>query len=362
MATKIKKNFLQSLESGTARDQELRRGAADSRFDRVDTVLDGRSNLLQDQSTAPKAEQGVDEANFYVETLAREGKAKLSEVRIDLDLIDDNPLNSRKFYDGEKVKARAASIASHGQLVSAMVAPSQTKSGRFTLIDGHYRKRALPLIGEKQMLCKVIEGLTAIDFYKLARLLNTEREQETMLDTAFGFRQLIEQGIARTEEELIPIVGESKPKINKLLAITDLPQSVLDVILQTPDAFGYNIGYELTLYKKIVGEDKTVALAQRIGEHRLPFSKVEAIRKAAQGEKGRTRNTSRQYKIMRGGVHVGVIKEWDTGRVTLDMTFDDSEKRSKYVSNLKQQLELDNHTSEPAALNTPEGKDSLHNA
>ncbi len=349
MTSKSKKNFLRSLEAGTARDQELRHGNSDTRFDRVDAVLVGRSNLLQEQNVASPSERNdaSDNASFYVETLAREGKARVSEDQIEIALIDDNPLNSRRFYNEEKIKARATSIASQGQLVPALVAPSAAQAGRYTLIDGHYRKRALPLIGEQRMLCRVIEGLTTVDFYKLARLLNNEREQETMLDTAFGFRQLIEQGIVKTEEELIPIVGESKSKINKLLAITELPQAVIDIILQTPDAFGYYIGYELTLYCKIVGEGKAAALAQRIAEHRLPFSKVEAIRKAAQGEKGRTRNTSRQYRIKRGGINVGVIKEWDTGRVTLDMTFDDQEKREAYIASLKRQLELDDHTSEP---------------
>jgi ParB family chromosome partitioning protein len=240
----------------------------------------------------------------------------------------------------------------------AMVAPNKSKPGHYTLIDGHYRKRALALNGERAMLCKVVDGLDAVDFYKLARLLNTEREQETVLDTAFGYKQLIEQGIVRTEEELVPIVGESKPKINKLLAITELPQSVLDVILQTPDPFGYNIGYELTLYNKVAGESKTVALAERIAQERLPFSKVESIRKSAQGDKGRTRNTSRQYKIKRAGVLVGVIKDWDNGRVTLDMTFSDAEKRALYVANLKQQLELDDHTSELAPSEHPEDSTS----
>jgi ParB family chromosome partitioning protein len=353
MSTKTKKNFMKSLEAGTERDQALRREASASRFDKVDSVLEGRPSLLQVQAQNEEATNKANlEASFYVENLTQTGKASTTEVRIDLDRIEDNPLNSRKFYDEDKVKARASSLKSNGQLMPAMVAPSKSKQGHYTLIDGHYRKRALALNGERDMLCKVVEGLDAVDFYKLARLLNTEREQETVLDTAFGYKQLIDQGIVRTEEELVPIVGESKPKINKLLAITELPQSVLDVILQTPEPFGYNIGYELTLYMKVAGESKTVALAERVAQERLTFSKVEAIRKAAQGEKGRTRNTTRQYKIKRAGVVVGVIKDWDNGRVTLDMTFSDAEKRASYVATLKQQLELDDHTSELTASDT----------
>lgn len=340
MATKAKKNFIGALQAGAQRDQELRRDSTADRISKVDAVLEGRAHLLQEPSNEPTT-KGEREASFYVETALREGRLKRTSKKLSLSLIDDNPLNSRKFYDDEKVKARAASIAAEGQLVPAYVAPSVTASGRYTLIDGHYRKRALHHLNHVDMDVWVLEGLSPVDFYKLARTLNSEREQETVLDVAFAYRQLLDAGIARTEEELIPIVGESKSKINKVLALVDLPQPVLDVMSQHGDVFGVSIGYELTLYNKVAGADKTAELAERIAREGLPFSKVEAIRKKAEEGTKAKRNTSRQYKIVRGGAVVGTLKEWDSGRVTLDMTFDDPAKREAYVANMKQQLELE---------------------
>jgi len=344
MATKAKKNFLSALQDGEARDQQMR-SATLSRFDNVATAMDGRDSLLQPHQSDPESSQEREgEAGFYVETLVKEGKATRRQASIQIDLIDDNPLNSRKFYNEEKIKARANSIKADGQLVPAFVAPHPKQPGRYQLIDGHYRKRATLHLGRPEMSCWVLDGLSPIDFYRLAHTLNNEREQETFLDVAFSYRQLLDAGIARTEEDLIPIVGESKSKINKMLALTGLPQSVLDVIIETPEAFGYNIGYELTLLNKAAGEARTTELAKRIVEEELSFKKVEAIRKKAEeGAKAR-RNTSRQYKIMRDGQAVGTLKEWDNGRVTLDMTFDDAAKREAYVASMKHQLELDEPT------------------
>ncbi|CAG9184381.1 ParB/RepB/Spo0J family partition protein [Cupriavidus respiraculi] len=333
MATKGKKNFLDSLEAGAERDQAIRQTAALDRFDRVDDVLSGRTNLLQTGEGTSAKPSSANES-FHVETLVAEGRASSRYARIPLDLIDDNPLNSRKFYDENKVKARAASIAAEGQMVPAPVAPNPTKQGRYTLIDGHYRKKALLHLNHSDMECRILEGLSPVDFYKLAHLLNNEREQESILDVAFSYRQLLNAGIAKTDEELVPIVGESKAKISKMLALVELPQSVLDVITENPDAFGVSVGYELTLYNKVAGEDKTAELAQRIAAERLPFTKVEAIRKKAEEGTRAKRNTSRQYKIMRAGQPIGTLKEWDNGRVTVDMTFDDPAKREAYVASL----------------------------
>ncbi|WP_416046708.1 ParB/RepB/Spo0J family partition protein [Cupriavidus basilensis] len=342
MASKPKKNFLNALEEGETRDQTMRQKTL-SRFDKVETAMEGRSSLLETPTkpVAPAANAGEGDQSFYVETLVKEGRATRRLARLQISKIDDNPLNSRKFYDEEKVKARAASIAADGQLVPAFAAPNPDEPDRYTLIDGHYRKRANLHLSHHEMDCWVLEGLSPVDFYKLARTLNNEREQETFLDVAFSYRQLLDAGIARTEEELVPIVGESKAKINKLLAVVDLPQSVIDVIAAHPEAFGYNIGYELTLYNKVAGADKAADLAERVAAEQLSFAKVESIRKKAQEGKKGTRQTSRQYKLARGGVELGTLKEWDTGRVTLDLTLTDPAKREALLSNLKAHLDVD---------------------
>ncbi|SPA23662.1 Chromosome partitioning protein ParB [Cupriavidus taiwanensis] len=347
MASKIRKDFAGNLALGRKRDHELRATSdeVDTRFDQVEAALAGRPSLLAPPAPSSPESNAQEAGTFYIESLLKEGRVTKRFAKIPLTNITDNPLNSRKFYDDEKVKARAASMAADGQLVPAVAAPNPDLADHYILIDGHYRKRANLLLSQPTLDCMVLDGLTKVDFYKLARTLNNEREQESILDIAFSYRQLLDAGIARTEEDLIPIVGESKAKINKMLALTGLPQAVLDVIVQTPDAFGYNIGYELTLYNKVAGAEKTVELAERIAEERLPFSKVEAIRKKAEEGTKTKRNTSRQYTLKRSGVVIGTLKEWDNGRVTLDMTFDDPVKREAYVASVKNQLDVDD---EPA--------------
>lgn len=122
-----------------------------------------------------------------------------------------------------------------------------------------------------------------------------------------------------------------------------LPESVLEVMKERPTGIGIATGYELTLYFKSAGEDKTRDLVHRVLEEGLSSRDVEQIRKVAQ--EGRTRKVkevSRQYKIRNDrGDLLGTIKEWDSGRVMLDVKLDDRAARESLVEALKSRFGLD---------------------
>jgi ParB family chromosome partitioning protein len=78
-------------------------------------------------------------------------------------------------------------------------------------------------------------------------------------------------------------------------------------------------------------------------EEGLSSRDVEQIRKVVQ--EGRTRKVkevSRQYKIRNDrGDLLGTIKEWDSGRVMLDVKLDDRAARESLVEALKSRFGLD---------------------
>lgn len=326
------KNFAANIAAGAAKEDAAiaaKGGSVSARFAQLDP-----------HATAPAAN-----ANHAIEThlvaLEREGRATRRRVSLPLSSLDDNPLNSRKFYSEEKVTARAMSIAQRGQFVPALAAPNENAPGRYFLIDGHYRKRANLRLDRTEMDCEVIEGLSKADFYLIARTLNKEREEETVLDIAFGLKKLLDEQLAGTEEELAELVGENRSKVTKLLSIAELPQAVLDVMQRAPDYFGMTVGYELTQYLKAMGEDKTVAFAEKIAKEQTPLKKVEELRKQAQSGKKAPKAMSRQHKIRAGDAEIGILKEWDSGRVVLELKLSDPTLRDKHLSALRRQFGLE---------------------
>jgi ParB family chromosome partitioning protein len=336
-----KKNFSAALNAGVARDQKLRDASVASRFDRVESALAGRSTLL-DASSDERSEASV--ATAYVETLEKEGKVKSTYAAWPIDKIDDNPLNSRTVYHEEKISARAASMAKDGQLVPALAARHPTDPERAILIDGHYRKQGALRNRAQTLDVKVLDGLENIDFYRLARAANNEREQETVLDVALGYKKLLVEGYAKTNDELALLVEEGKSKVSKTLAILDLPSSIQEFISVYPKQLGINISYELALYFKATSEDKTRQLVQKIVDEELSFQKVKALREALSQERAPRRTFSRQYKVSgQDGASIGAIKEWGNGNIQVSLQLNDPERAETYIEALKKLLTEDGH-------------------
>ncbi|WP_186117799.1 ParB/RepB/Spo0J family partition protein [Burkholderia gladioli] len=321
------KNFGDQLRKGQARDDAMRSEKVTDRFARAETALEGRESLLSEHRANPETNRS--DPNFYVETLERAGKVKAVTTTWAIDMVEDNPLNSRRIYDEAIVKARANSIAKDGQMLPALAARHPSDPKKLILIDGQYRKRARIFLKHAELDVKILDGLEPIDFWRLARTANSEREQESALDAAYAFKRLLDEGYAPDQERLAVLVGESKGVVNKHLALLDLPEPALDMMAANPALFGINMAYEITLYRKAVqNDDRTLQLIQRVIAEQLSFRKVEAIRKALQKGPRQRNPTARQFKYTRpDGTSIGTIKEWDDGRIQIDLNLGDQVER-----------------------------------
>ncbi|SPA49385.1 ParB/RepB/Spo0J family partition protein [Cupriavidus taiwanensis] len=334
MATKLK-----SLKAGMLAGMAAEKSRNDTmdRFARAEAAISQHPNGLLQGRAAAETSPG-----FSAESLD-DVAAGRQLIRIPLAQLHDNPLNARRIYDPAVVQERAASIATHGQKTPGLAAPDPEHPGHYILIDGHYRKRALASAGKLEMECFVESDLSDLDFYRLSFMLNEQRSDQSALDNAIAWRQLLDEGKVQKEEEICELTGISAGTVNKTLALLRLPESVLGVMRECPSAIGIAAGYELTLYFKLAGEERTRELAGRIIHDGLSSREVEAIRKQAQEGKARkVKEISRQYKIRTdSGQLLGTIKEWDSGRVMLDVQLTDRSAREALVEALKSRFGLD---------------------
>lgn len=260
------------------------------------------------------------------------------EVMVDIHLLDDNPYNARQIYDEKIIQERATSLASErGQMETVKIATHPEKPGHFVLIDGHYRKRGALRIGWTQLRCTVRKVATMLELYKLSYALNREHAPQTALDDALAWRKLMDDGLATDQEDLADITKMSPPNVSKTLALLDLPPPVLDRLTENPDKISVAIGYELSLYCKDRGEEATLNLAARVVAEDLSKRDIAALRSRAATPAKRDR--SRQYKI-RGndGTQIGLLKDFDDGRIELKTRIVDPKERAALVEELKRRL------------------------
>ena len=191
------------------------------------------------------------------------------------------------------------------------------------------------------MLVLVHNNLSDRDLYAMSYRENAERESQTTLDNAMSWRTLLDQGVYKSETEIAEATGLSLPNINKTMAVLKLSKETLDVIQQEPANFALSSLYELVQFEAVAGVASGVKMAKLILEGEVGRADInEARAKLQEGKERKRKETSRQYIVQASGKKIGKLKEWDSGKVALELVFDEPEKRIKFVNMLKEQLEI----------------------
>ncbi|RUP34067.1 MAG: ParB/RepB/Spo0J family partition protein [Curvibacter sp.] len=258
--------------------------------------------------------------------------------KVSIELIDVNPFNARHIYRPERVSELAASISAHGQEIPGLAAK---QGGRYVLAAGHYRLRALKLIGAKTMDLMVYDSLNDRELYSHSYRENAERETQTALDNALSWRSLLDQGVFTSETEIAEATGQSQPNVNKTLAILRLSPQVLEVLKEDPKAFAMSALYELVLYEQAVDTPSALAMAKLVKEGEAGRKEIQEARAKVQSPRERKRKEiSRQYKIQRNGQQIGHLKEWDSGKVSFEIILADTIDREALVAELRRRFDL----------------------
>lgn len=258
-------------------------------------------------------------------------------LELPIDKVRDHPRNARHIYDPARIDEMAASIARDGQHVPAVVMPDPGQPGAYLLIEGRYRKRALLSLGRNTILASVIEPLSDLEAYRLSLLLNEERNDQTILDNAIAWRSMLNDGTYRSQDHIAEHLNIKQGTVSKTLAILDLPESVISIIKTRPTNFGIRIAQELRQLSKLVPERALETIAEQVLEERLSVRDLERMRERKEHEPV-TRERSRAYPLQWGGEKLGSIREFDDGRLKIDLANAPEDLRAKLISAVKRVL------------------------
>lgn len=257
---------------------------------------------------------------------------------VSIDRITENPFNARKIYRPERVSELASSIAANGQEIPGI---ATIRNGQYILVAGHYRLRALKILGITTMTLMVYGELSDRELYAHSYRENAEREGQSGLDNALSWKELLTQKIYSSETEIAEATGISLPNVNKTLAVLRLSSLVLDVIKENPTSYPFSVLYDLVLYESLAGPAKTILMARQIAAGEISRRDLQAARAKIDSSKQRKRKeTSRQYKIQVDGHQIGFLKEWDSGKVMFEVLMSDTKERSSLLAELRSKFKL----------------------
>jgi ParB family chromosome partitioning protein len=309
----------------------------DKRYDAADNALAGRPLGL----VGPTVAAGRPAGDFSAEIEPTQAPGGKSVLRVPLAVVHDNPLNARHIYDPDAVKALAASIATRGQLVPAPAARHPSLEGHVVLIDGHYRKRALLAAGKTEIECVLQDVASELDMYRMSYLINEERNAQSPLDNALAWQKLLVEQKVPDGAGIAELTGLSTAAVAKTMAFLKLPETALAKLREAPSKFGIAVGYEIYQLSKLLSEKELLELMQRTVNEDLSSRALESLRSKLEDAKPRKKKeVSRQYRIKAGKTQIGFIKEWDSGRVALDINLVDPKEREALVAELKQRFQI----------------------
>lgn len=215
---------------------------------------------------APKKKAGLGKGldALFIDNSTEENGDKL----ININDIEPNRDQPRKYFDEEALKELADSIAMHGVIQPLLVRP--LSDGGYQLIAGERRWRASRMAGLSQVPV-VVKELTDEEAMELALIENLQREDLNPIEEAEGFKLLMDT-YSFTQEQAAERVGKSRPAVANALRLLSLPEAVLDMVKQGI----ISSGHARTLIP-LTDENLIIKLAEEISQKELSVRETERI-------------------------------------------------------------------------------------
>ncbi len=188
-------------------------------------------------------------------------------VDIQLNLIDPNPFQPRKFFSDDELIELAENIKKHGLIQPIAL---RKVGDRFQIISGERRTRASRLADFTTIKAQVYENLDDKTMSEWALIENIQRVDLNPIEIAQSYQQLIENH-GYTHEDLANAVSKSRSAITNALRLLKLPNQVQAWIAEGKLASG---AARALCSDKIQDPE---AIARRVIEEGLNVRQIEAL-------------------------------------------------------------------------------------
>ena len=242
-------------------------------------------------------------------------KSNETVTELDLDLIEPNRKQPRKYFDETALEELAASLKAYGMIQPIVV----KKNGEYyEIIAGERRWRAAKIAGMEKVpvVLKAWEGSEA---FEAALVENLQREDLNPLEEALGYRYMMDE-LKITQEQAAEKVGKSRPAVANALRLLKLPNEVQEMVknnLISPGHARALLGFDsddmiLQTAKMIIKEDLSVRDVETLVKKskKVPKASKKQIRDKffSEVELALVENLGRKVKIKEAKQDAGILE------------------------------------------------------
>ena len=229
---------------------------------------------------------------------SKPAKKKTEEVvlELDLDMIEPNRKQPRKYFDETALEELAASLKSYGMIQPIVV----KKSGDYyEIIAGERRWRAAKIAGLTKVPV-VIKKWEEGEAFEAALVENLQREDLNPMEEAESYQRLQEE-FGMSQEKIAEKVGKSRSAVTNSLRLLQLDPRVRNFVVENK----LTGGHARTLLS-VTNGDEQFELAEMVIEEGLSVRAVEALvknhlaqaDKPAKQEEEVSKEDAREYRAI----------------------------------------------------------------
>lgn len=195
--------------------------------------------------------------------------------KIPLDKIIPNRFQPRKTFNEESLQELAQSLKQHG-LTQPVVVVYDGGLDKYEIVVGERRFRAAKIADFKEIDCVVHTKLDDKQMCALALIENIQREDLNPIETALGYKSLIQKFMV-SQTELGQYCGKSKAAVSNSLRLLNLEPAIQDALRNGTISEGHGRALLMlpsgtkrdALFNKIVASKISVRQAEKAAQNAL---------------------------------------------------------------------------------------------
>ncbi|MBR4508219.1 MAG: ParB/RepB/Spo0J family partition protein [Elusimicrobiaceae bacterium] len=207
--------------------------------------------------------------------------------RIPLDKIIPNRFQPRKTFNEESLQELAQSLKQHG-LTQPIVVIYDGGLDKYEIVVGERRYRAAKIAGFTEIDCVVHTKLDDKQMCALALIENIQREDLNPIETALGYKSLIQKFMV-SQTELGEYCGKSKAAVSNSLRLLNLEENIQDALRNGVISEGHGRALLMlpsgakrdALFNKIISSKISVRQAEAAAQNALEDKPVKTNKKDA---------------------------------------------------------------------------------
>ncbi|MBU9137022.1 ParB/RepB/Spo0J family partition protein [Burkholderia multivorans] len=231
--------------------------------------------------------------------------------------IRSNSVNPRAIYTASAVSEMAESLLARGQGQAAIGYVND--DAEIVLIDGERRLRGARTAGLSTLRIEIRpKPGSERELYEEARAANVERKDQSPLDDAIKWKELIARKIYPTQAALAKALNLGEDHVSRTLSLAQLPNKLVQAAAEHPELLSLKMLNAIREFWEVKGDDETLELISEAAKNGLGYRDVAARRKAAAKGPVRRPRSTREQLSFRGAK--GEFKSFEEdGRIELKL-------------------------------------------